>query len=91
MAVIFAVLDSARSVGASQFTTKSLSDMAGDNFPDLLDGLRNYVMQHAGATVWNMIDLIALQQPGWLVFGVLALLFYCLGYRRTRRLGRFTA
>jgi len=91
VAVIFAILDGARSVGASEPVAKPLLSMWAGNAPETLADAKALVTQHLGAGVWNAVCIPALHQPGWLFFGVLALVFYLLGYRRERPLGRFSA
>lgn len=90
-AVIFAVLDGARSVGASQFIAKPLLSMWSRNAPETLADAETFVTHYIGAGAWNAVCIPLLEQPGWLLFGILALLFYAIGHRRERPLGRFTA
>ncbi|KAB2752616.1 hypothetical protein [Brucella anthropi] len=91
LAVIFAVLDGARSVGASQFIAKPLFSMWSRNAPETLADVETFVTHYIGAGAWNAVCIPLLERPGWLLFGILALLFYAIGHRRERSLGRFTA
>lgn len=91
IAVIFAILDGARSVGASHLVVMPLFTMWSANAPETLAGAEALVINYTGTDVWNLICVPALEQPGWVFFGVLAFLFYITGYRRERPLGRFTA
>ncbi len=91
LAIIFAVLDGARSVGASQFVARPLLAMWERNAPDTLADAQALATHYIGAEAWSRLVVPVLQQPGWLVFGALALLFYLAGHRRKRPLGRFTA
>lgn len=88
-AVIFAVLDGARSVGASQLVFKPLLAMWERNAPESLMDVEAWVTQHLGERVWYSFAISVLQQPGWLIFGILALIAYLIGYKRERRFGRF--
>ena len=90
-AVIFAVLDGARSVGAAQFIAKPLLSMWSRNAPETLADAESFVAHYIGAGAWDAVCIPLLEQPGWLLFGILALLFYVVGHRRERPLGRFTA
>ncbi|WP_139977054.1 MULTISPECIES: hypothetical protein [Brucella/Ochrobactrum group] len=90
-AVIFAVLDGARSVGASQFIAKPLLSMWSRNAPETLADAEAFVTHYIGGGAWDAVFIPLLEQPGWLLFGILALLFYIIGHRRERPLGRFTA
>lgn len=91
LAVIFAILDGACSVGASQFVERPLLSMWSRNAPEMLADAEATVTHYIGAQAWNVLCIPLLEQPGWLFFGVLALLFYAIGHRRERPLGRFTA
>ena len=91
LAVIFAILDGARSVGASKLVAKPLLSMWARNAPETLADAEALVTRYIGAAFWNVVCVPALGQPGWLFFGVLALLFYVIGHRHGRPLGRFTA
>nr|WP_210309640.1 hypothetical protein [Ochrobactrum sp. Marseille-Q0166] len=91
LGVIFAILDGARSVGASAFVTKPLLDIWARAAPEILGDAEALVTHYISAGVWNGIIVSALEQPGWVVFGVLALLFYVAGHRREKRFLQFTA
>nr|WP_210309018.1 hypothetical protein [Ochrobactrum sp. CM-21-5] len=91
LAVIFAILDGARSVGASQFVTKPLFSMWARNAPETLADAEALVAHYIGAGTWNVVLVPLLEQPGWLFFGGLALVFYAVGRRREKPFGRFSA
>nr|WP_254799605.1 hypothetical protein [Falsochrobactrum sp. TDYN1] len=91
LAVIFAILDGARSVGASHFVTRPLLAIWTRGAPEALDGAERFVTHYIGASVWEKILIPVLEQPGWIFFGALAFLFYAIGHRRKQPLGRFTA
>lgn len=88
---IFAILDGARSVGASAFVTKPLLDIWARAAPESLGDAEAYVTHYISAGVWSQVFVPVLEQPGWVVFGVLALLFYLAGYRREKRFLQSTA
>ncbi|MCL7997054.1 hypothetical protein M8994_02210 [Brucella sp. 21LCYQ03] len=91
LAVIFAVLDGARSVGAQEFVVKPLLDMWAVGAPELLGDAEAFVTHYIGIAAWDRVFVPLLEQPGWLVFGILALLFYLAGHRREKRFGNFSA
>ncbi|OYR20058.1 hypothetical protein [Brucella thiophenivorans] len=91
LAVIFAILDGARSVGASEFVTKPLLDIWARGAPESLGDVETFATHYIGTTAWDRAFVPMLEQPGWLVFGVLALLFYLAGYRRKKPYGSFSA
>lgn len=91
LAVIFAILDGARSVGASELVVKPLLDIWGRGAPESLGDVEAFMRYYIGTATWDKVFIPVLEQPGWLVFGVLALLFYWGGYRREKPFGSFSA
>lgn len=91
LAVIFAILDGARSVGASELVTKPLLDIWARGAPQSLGDVETFTRYYIGTKAWDGVFVPMLEQPGWLVFGVLALLFYLAGYRRKKPFGSFSA
>lgn len=91
LAVIFAVLDGARSVGASEWVVKPLLDIWARGAPESLGDAEAFMTHYIGVAGWDTVFVPVLEQPGWLVFGVLALLFYLAGYRRKKPFGSFSA
>ncbi|MGO1162010.1 hypothetical protein [Brucella pseudogrignonensis] len=91
LAVIFAVLDGARSVGAQEIAVKPLLEMWAVGAPELLGDAETLVTHYIGVVAWDGVLVPVLDQPGWLIFGVLAFLFYLVGYRREKRFGSFSA
>lgn len=91
LGVIFTILDGARSVGASELVTRPLLEIWECGAPEMLGDAEAFVTHYIGSAAWDMLVLPVLEQPGWLVFGVLALLFYIAGHRRKKPLGIFSA
>lgn len=91
LAVVFAVLDGARSVGTQEFVVKPFLDMWAVGAPKLLGDAEAFVTHYIGIAAWDRVFVPLLEQPGWLVFGILALLFYLAGHRREKRFGNFSA
>lgn len=91
VSVIFAVIDGARSVGASEFVTRPLLEIWRQHSSDTLDHTKHLAVRYIGQTGWEKVVVPFLDLPGWAVFGLIALIFYALSYKRERRLGRFTA
>lgn len=90
LAVIFAVLDGTRSVGASEFVTKPFLDIWARGAPELLGDVEALVTHYIGTMAWDSVFVPVLEQPGWLIFGVLSLLLYLAGYRREKPFGSFS-
>ncbi|MBB2972188.1 hypothetical protein [Mesorhizobium sp. RMAD-H1] len=91
LAVIFAVLDAARSIGASKFIATPLGDIWTSASPQTVADAKSWVEHHISVVAWDPVLVWVLGQPAWLILGVLALLFYAMGYRRERGFGRFAA
>ena len=91
VAVIMAVLDVTRTIAASRLVLTALGDSWLNVSPSTLERVQSFVMEKAHPLVWNPVMVFILDQPGFLVFGVLAFLFYAIGHRPERRIGRFVA
>ena len=91
MAIIAAVLDAARSVGASHLVTTPLQESWQSLSAPSLGAVEAYFKAHLYAALWDPLTLWVLATPTFIVFAVLALLLYTLGYRRQNRAGRFAA
>ncbi|MFC0245359.1 hypothetical protein ACFOLL_00675 [Falsochrobactrum ovis] len=89
--VIFAVLDGARSVGASEFVAKPLLEIWMQGSAQSLDDAKHFAVHYIGLSGWENVVVPFLDLPGWVVFGLIALIFYALSYKRERKLGRFAA
>jgi len=91
LAIIAAVLDAARSVGASHLIMTSLRDSWQSLSPASLALVENYIRSHAFAFLWDPLLLWVFETPTFIVFAVLAFMLYALGYRREHPVGRFAA
>ena len=91
LAIIAAVLDAARSVGASHLVMTSLHDSWQSLSPGTLALVDNYVRSRVYTFLWDPLMLWVFATPTFIVFAVFALALYALGYRRDHRVGRFAA
>lgn len=91
MAIIAAVLDAARSVGASLLVTTSLQESWQSLSAPSLTSVETYFKTHLYSVLWDPLMLWILETPTFIVFAVVAFLLYALGYRRENRAGRFAA
>ncbi|QND51454.1 hypothetical protein HB779_05735 [Phyllobacterium sp. 628] len=91
MAIIAAVLDAARSVGASHIITTSLQESWQSLSAPSLALVEAYFKAHIYPILWDPLMLWILAAPTFAVFAVLAFLLYALGFRRENRAGRFAA
>lgn len=90
-AVVMAVVDATRSLAASQPVTTPLAESWAAVSPSTLGALRDFVATSVHPLAWDPVSLAVLDLPGFAVFAVLALVFYIVGHRRERRVGRFVA
>ena len=90
VAVIMAVLDATRSIAASGMVITPLGASWSAVAPDSLALLQASAQRYL-AVLWDPLMLWVLSLPGFVVFAVLALLFYAIGRKPERNLGRFAA
>lgn len=91
IAVIMAVLDTTRTVAASHLVLTPLKTSWGAVSPDTLAAAEGFVREKIQPLVWDTVIDWILNQPGFAVFAVLALLLYMIGYRSERKVARFAA
>ncbi|MGH6861392.1 MAG: hypothetical protein ACRECY_14135 [Phyllobacterium sp.] len=91
LAIIAAVLDAARSVGASHLILTSLAESWRSVSASSLASLETSIRTHLYPAIWDPLALWVLEAPTLVVFALLALLFYAAGHRRSGGVGRFAA
>ena len=91
LAIIAAVLDAARSVGASQLTMTSLQESWQSISASSLALAETSIKTHIYPILWDPLMLWILEAPTFVIFALLAFLFYAMGYKRENRAGRFAA
>lgn len=89
VSVIMAVLDTTRSVAASALVLTPLNTSWLAVSPDTRSAFESFVRDKVGSLLWDGVIAFVLNQPGFAVFAVLALILYMIGYRRERPSGRF--
>ncbi len=90
-AVIMAVLDATRTLGASEPVMTPLAESWKTVSPETFAVLEAFVVTTIHPLVWDPGLAAVLALPGFAVFAALALAFYAIGHRRERRVGRFIA
>jgi len=91
LAIIAAVLDAARSVGASRLVMTSLRDSWQSFSPSTLVPAEDYIRSHLYPMLWDPLMLWIFETPTFIIFAALAFVLYVLGHRREQRAGRFAA
>ncbi len=91
LAIITAVLDAARSVGASNLVITPLRDSWQSVSATSFALVETSIKTHLYDIFWDPLMLWLLEAPTFIVFALLALLLYAIGYRRAVRTGRFAA
>lgn len=91
VAVILAVVDATRSIAASELVLTPLGTSWFAVSPESLNGAQALVQRYVFPVLWDPIIVTILTLPGFVVFLVLALLFYMIGRRPARRFGRVGA
>lgn len=88
LAVILAVVDATRSIAASETVLTPLGTSWFAVSPGSLNLAQAVVQRYLFPALWDPAIVAILTLPGFVVFLVLALLFYAIGRRPARRLGR---
>ncbi len=91
LSIIAAVLDAARSVGASQIVMTSLQNAWQSISPSSLVFVETGIKTHFYPVLWDPFMLFVLETPTFIVFALIAFLFYAIGYKRENGAGRFAA
>ncbi|KQZ14553.1 hypothetical protein ASD44_11070 [Mesorhizobium sp. Root554] len=89
VSVIMAVLDTTRSVVASQIVMTPLRTSWNSVSPDTLVSFETFVRGKLHPLAWDMGLSWVIDQPGFILFALLAFLLYCVGYRRQPLAGRY--
>lgn len=89
LGVISAVLDAARSIGASKVVVTSLSATWTSLSPQSLDAAKAYVEARGVPGLWDPVVTSILSVPTAAFLVVLALVFYLLGHRRENPASRY--
>jgi hypothetical protein len=89
VAVIMAVLDATRSVAAGSLVTTPLGTSWLAVSPATLESTQAGVESWLHPALWDPAAIFILKMPGFVVFGVLALLLYAVGRRPRRRMSPF--
>ena len=88
VAVIMAVLDATRSVAADALVLTPLASSWHAVSPDTLEATQNSFQQLGAPGLWDPVTVTMLTLPGFAIFLALSLIFYLIGRRPERRLGR---
>lgn len=89
VAVIMAVLDTTRTIAASELVLTPLATSWQAASPDTLAATQDWMTRTLHPLLWDPVATFVLAQPGFAVIGALAFLLFVLGRRRERRIGRF--
>ncbi len=89
VAVIMAVLDVTRTIAMSELVLTPLGASWVSVSPATLDSMQAFIIENAHPLVWNPVMIFILDQPGFAVFGVIALLLYAIGRKPDPQVGRF--
>jgi hypothetical protein len=85
IAVMFAVIDATRSIGAAALVTTPFQESFELVAPLLLENMRNWLAGNAPEFVTDPVLVTVLKLPTFAVFTVFAVLFYVIGRRPHRQ------
>jgi hypothetical protein len=89
VATVMAVLDATRTVAAGEWVMTPLGESWKTVSPDTLTKAQATIETLLLPAAWDPVALFVLKLPGFVVFGVLALLLYAIGRKPARRLDPF--
>ena len=89
VAVIMAVLDATRTVAAGSLVTTPLGTSWLAVSPETLESTQAAVQTWLHPALWDPAAISILKLPGFVVFGLIALLLYAVGRRPQRRMSPF--
>lgn len=89
IAVIMSVIDATRSIASSEWVFTPLAEAWSDVSPETLQAAAKFTRDVMLPELWDPVAVTLLALPGFIVFLLLALLFYLIGRRPQRRLNRF--
>lgn len=87
--VIVAVLDAARSIGASKIVVTSIAKSWTTLSPESFNASKAYVEAHGVPYLWDPVITSVLSVPTAIALAVLALLLYMLGHKREHPASRY--
>ena len=83
--LVLLVIDGARTIAETAFTFTSLGETWFRLAPTSLNQIQFAIEQHLGwPWLWDGLTRWVLVAPGWLVIGILAVLFLLVGRKRRR-------
>jgi hypothetical protein len=91
VAVVMAVLDATRSIGASHLMLTPLGESWYSVSPETLNLSQALIQRYTLPMLWDPVMIWILNLPGFVVFAVLAALLYAIGRKPKRRMGRFAS
>ncbi|MHC5308002.1 hypothetical protein [Bartonella sp. LJL80] len=82
--VIVCVTDAARSVGASTLIMSPFNVTLAEFFQTNLQGVNEWIYAAMPSLIASIVAAVCML-PAWIVFGVVSLLFFMVGYNRRPR------
>jgi hypothetical protein len=87
-AFLFFIYDGTKSIAASAFFITKVNDVWFNIHQKSLEELQPFIEQHVGAWLWqSAIQPFFMEQPAWLVLGVIAVLMILLGRKKKPLIG----
>ena len=86
-AFILLVYDGAKSIADSRMYIYKLGQLWTDVHTSSMQAAQAKIQASLPAQVWDPVITTLLNQPGWLVFGIIGILFILMGRRRKPLIG----
>ena len=91
VALVAAVMDITKSIGASEIVMTQLGAAWAGISITSIQAAQGAIQGYVHPFLWDPIIQWILWWPTWLVFGILAVIFLALGRKRRKRFGRFAS
>jgi len=86
-AFILLIYDGAKSIADSSIHVYTLGQLWSDIHANSLQALQGVTERRLGARIWPLIARPVLEQPAWLVFGVIGIILMLLGRKKKPLIG----
>jgi len=81
------VYDGTKSIAGNKISITNVSTVWNNFHPTSLPAFQAYVVRTAGEWVWNSIVATSLEQPAWLVLGIVGAILMLIGRKKKPLIG----
>ncbi len=81
------VYDGTKSIAGNTISITTASEIWNNFHASSLDALQKYVERVAGESIWSSVVKLALEQPAWLLFGIVGTILLLIGRKKAPLIG----